>query len=119
VKNWFLFLLKFHLYFVTPHVCHLMNLIAGDSHHLDVGFSVYPASKIWRFFMISQFAQMGATWVSTVQKPYGAHMGEVVPIFPGWSPCDMPRWDHNLTLMAQLPPIWAPYVLLAGYIYMW
>jgi hypothetical protein len=60
---------------------------------------------------ISQFAQMGVTWVSTVQKPYGAHMGEVGPIFPRCCP----DGDHNLTMMAQLPPIWAPYVLLAGH----
>jgi hypothetical protein len=51
---------------------------------------------------ISQFAQMGATWVSMVQNPNAAHMGEVI----------CPDGDHNLTLMAQLPPM-GP-VLLAG-----
>jgi hypothetical protein len=36
-----------------------------------------------------------------------------------WSPDGphviCPDGDHNLTLMAQLPPIWATYVLLDGH----
>jgi hypothetical protein len=50
-----------------------------------------------------------------VQKPYGAQMGEVGPHLPQM----VPMWFAKMgpimtTLMAQLPPIWAPFVLLAG-----
>jgi hypothetical protein len=62
-------------------------------------------------------------------RPDGCHLGvngaKTIWSPHGWSGAHLPQMhgphvicpdgDQNLTLMAQLPPIWDPYVLLAGH----